>query len=82
MPAERRAPDFPTREICAVLAPAPPVAAADTAEPVTVSVPVEPTEKMLIAARDWSYAKYYKPIGNDAAIGCWKAMIAAAQGGE
>jgi hypothetical protein len=35
----------------------------------------KPTEAMLIAARDWSYAKYGKPIGNDAAIGCWQAMI-------
>jgi hypothetical protein len=38
----------------------------------------EPTEAMLIAARDWSYAKYGKPIGNDAAIGCWQAMLDAA----
>lgn len=38
----------------------------------------EPTEDMLIAARDWSANKYGKPIGNDAAIGCWKAMAAAA----
>lgn len=37
-----------------------------------------PTEEMLIAARDWSYRKYGKPIGNDAAIGCWQAMLAAA----
>ena len=27
------------------------------------TVPVEPTEEMLIAARDWSYKKYGKPIG-------------------
>lgn len=38
----------------------------------------EPTDPMLIAARDWSYAKYGKPIGNDAAIGCWQAMLDAA----
>lgn len=38
----------------------------------------EPTEAMLIAARDWSYKKYGKPIGDDAAIGCWKAMFEAA----
>ena len=43
-----------------------------------VLVPREPTEAMLIAARDWSYAKYGKPIGNDAATGCWGAMLAAA----
>lgn len=36
-----------------------------------------PTEAMLIAARDWSYAKYGKPIGDDAAIGCWQAMFDA-----
>jgi len=42
-------------------------------------VPVEPTEAMLIAARDWSYKKYGKPIGNDAAQGCWQAMLAAAK---
>lgn len=41
-------------------------------------VPVEPTDEMLVAARDWSDAKYGKPIGNDAAIGCWNAMVAAA----
>lgn len=37
-----------------------------------------PTAAMLDAARDWSVAKYGKPIGNDAAIGCWQAMIAEA----
>lgn len=41
-------------------------------------VPKEPVEEMLAAARDWSHAKYGKPIGNDAAIGCWNAMCAAA----
>ncbi len=35
----------------------------------------EPSEAMLDAARDWSGAKYGKPIGDDAAIGCWQAMI-------
>lgn len=40
--------------------------------------PREPTEAMLIAARDWSYDKYGKPIGNDAARGCWQAMFDAA----
>jgi hypothetical protein len=42
------------------------------------TVPRTPTENMLIAARDWSYEKYGKPIGNDAAIGCYKAMLYAA----
>ena len=49
--------------------PAPP------SQPGAVSVP---TDAMLIAARDWSYAKYGKPIGDEAAIGCWNAMLAAA----
>lgn len=40
-----------------------------------VVVPVEPTEAMLDRARDWSMAKYSRGIGNDAAAGCWKAMI-------
>jgi len=35
----------------------------------------KPTEAMLIAARDWSQVKYGKPIGNEAAAGCWKAMF-------
>lgn len=38
----------------------------------------EPTEEMLLAARDWSYEKYGKPIGDDAARGCWKAMYVVA----
>lgn len=42
------------------------------------AAPAHPTEAMLDAARDWSDAKYGKPIGNDAAIGCWNAMLAAA----
>ncbi len=41
-------------------------------------VPIEPTDAMLVSARDWSYAKYGKPIGNAAAVGCWEAMLAAA----
>jgi hypothetical protein len=41
-------------------------------------LPEEPTEAMLNAARDWSVEKYGRGIGNDAAIGCWKAMRAAA----
>ena len=43
-----------------------------------VAVPEQPTEAMLNAARDWSVKKYGQGIGNDAAIGCWKAMLAAA----
>lgn len=35
----------------------------------------EPTEAMEIAARDWSYGKYGKPIGNDASNGCFRSMI-------
>lgn len=42
-----------------------------------VVVPLEPTEKMLEAARDWSIAKYGKAVGNDGAIGCCRAMIVA-----
>lgn len=41
-------------------------------------LPQIPTEAMLNAARDWSVKKYGIGIGNDAAIGCWQAMIAAA----
>ena len=44
----------------------------------TKTVPIEPTEEMLIAARDWSYQKYGKPVGNDGATGCYKAMLEAA----
>lgn len=44
-----------------------------------VLVPREPTEAMLIAARDWSHHKYGKPIGNDAAQGCWAAMLTTAR---
>lgn len=43
-----------------------------------VAVPREPTEAMHNAARDWSAAKYGKPIGIDASAGCWRAMLAAA----
>jgi hypothetical protein len=39
--------------------------------------PEQPTEEMLNEARDWSYKKYGKPIGNDAAIGCWQVMYRA-----
>ena len=42
-------------------------------------VPVKAIEEMLSAARDWSLKKYGQGIGNDAAIGCWSAMLAAAQ---
>ena len=41
-------------------------------------VPIEPTDDMLNAARDWSDKKYGKPIGNDAAVGCFQAMLEAA----
>lgn len=44
-----------------------------------VLVPVEPTNAMLVAARDWSVKKYGQAVGNDGASGCYKAMIAAAQ---
>jgi hypothetical protein len=40
-------------------------------------VPVEPTEAMLAAARDWSAKKYGRPVGDDGAGGCWAAMLAA-----
>ena len=36
-----------------------------------------PDEEMLNLARDWSIKKYGQGIGNDAAIGCWKAMLGA-----
>jgi len=42
-----------------------------------VSVPLVPTEAMLTAARDWSFHKYGKSIGDDAAIGCYNAMLNA-----
>jgi len=38
----------------------------------------KPSEAMLDAARDWSGDEYGKPIGNEAAIGCFTAMIRAA----
>lgn len=41
-------------------------------------LPREPTEAMLIAARDWSAKVYGKPIGNGAATGCWQVMLDAA----
>lgn len=41
-------------------------------------VPVEPTDEMHVAARDWSAGKYGKAIGLDASEGCYKAMLAAA----
>jgi hypothetical protein len=41
-------------------------------------VPAEPTEAMLDAARDWAVKTFGQGIGNAAAIGCWKAMYAAA----
>lgn len=44
----------------------------------TVSVPREPTEAMLEGARDWSAKLYGKPIGSDAARGCYAAMLSTA----
>lgn len=41
------------------------------------AAPMQPTEAMLNAARDWSIKKYGQAIGSDAAIGCWQAMLAA-----
>ena len=42
-----------------------------------VACPKEPTAEIDIAARDWSHAKYGKPIGNDASQGVYRAMLAA-----
>ena len=42
-----------------------------------VIIPREPTEEMLIAARDWSAKFVGYPIGNKAATGCWQAMFDA-----
>jgi hypothetical protein len=39
-----------------------------------------PSEAMLNAARDWSRETYGRPIGRDAAAGCWQAMSDAALG--
>lgn len=53
--------------------------AAMLAQPVSQGyklVPVEPTEDMQIAAREWSRRKYGRPIGSDASIGCYRAMLA------
>ena len=55
---------------------APPAAAVP---PGYALVPVEPTEAMLSAARDWSLKKYGQAVGNDGARGCYAAMLAAAQ---
>jgi hypothetical protein len=43
---------------------------------------IEPTDAMLAVAREWSRAKYGKPIGDDAARGCWQAMMRAAAADE
>jgi hypothetical protein len=37
----------------------------------------EPNQAQLNMAREWSYMKYGKPIGNDAAKGCWGCMLDA-----
>ena len=42
-------------------------------------VPVEPTDEMLIAARDWSIKVIGRSVGDSGAIGCYKAMIKATQ---
>ncbi len=47
----------------------------DVWRPRVAVVPREPTEAMLIAAREWSRKKYGKPIGDDDARGCWAAML-------
>jgi len=47
-----------------------------------VMLPKEATEEMLRAARDWSIKKYGKPIGSEAAIGCYAAMLAAPPAGK
>jgi hypothetical protein len=44
-----------------------------------VVVPAVPTDAMHTSARDWSAAKYGKPIGIDASMGCYRAMLAASQ---
>lgn len=51
--------------------------AAVCAELMAVHAPAVPSAAMLTAARDWSARRYGKPIGNDAATGCWQAMYAA-----
>ncbi|MCX2699352.1 hypothetical protein [Ochrobactrum chromiisoli] len=43
---------------------------------------LEPDQRMFEGAREWSYLKYAKPIGNDAANGCWRAMLNASPLGE
>lgn len=40
--------------------------------------PREPTDEMLIGARDWSIQRYGRGVGNDDATGCWHAMYDAA----
>lgn len=47
-----------------------------------VLVPVEPSNAMLVAARDWSVKKYGQAVGNDGASGCYKAMIKAVKENE
>ena len=37
----------------------------------------EPSEAMLIGARDWSRRKLGTPVGNEAATECWQAMLDA-----
>lgn len=58
--------------------PGAPVPGCDSGSPFAQSAPMVPTVEMLNAAREWSREKYGKPIGNDAATGCWQAMMGAA----
>jgi len=41
-------------------------------------VPREEVDSQLNAARDWAIRKYGKGIGNDAASGCYRAMLFSA----
>jgi hypothetical protein len=42
----------------------------------------EPDEAMRNAARDWSAAKYGKPVGHAGTDGCWTSQIDAILAGE
>lgn len=46
-----------------------------------VIVPREPTEAMLLAARDWSVATIGRAVGNTGAIGCYRAMLSKGEQG-
>lgn len=45
-------------------------------------VPLEPTQEMLIAARDWSLRVNGQGVGNSQATGCYQAMLAASSAPE